>query len=248
MPENPIITQLTPEQETLIPIYIDKWKKIALSTQRLDRQKAYDAVAAAYHWFDTEAPEIIFVDSPYEAFKELDNYSQEYLDFSLLSDLRHPLLSYEQKIDNSTAIEQIKFIEQELFELVLDIRAKIYPLLEECLYEDNISLPDDYCDGSPNIDFLIPECCFYDFCISVLNCEYNENKWQVFKDVIQYCGWLISYKNICFICERPTRLSFDSQNRLHAEGEVAIEYADGFKVYAYQDVTLPKKYGEVPAK
>jgi hypothetical protein len=48
-----LIDQLTPEQEALIPIYIDKWKKIALSTERLDRQKANDAVVAAYQWFDT---------------------------------------------------------------------------------------------------------------------------------------------------------------------------------------------------
>ncbi|MBW4602386.1 MAG: hypothetical protein KME29_23180 [Calothrix sp. FI2-JRJ7] len=53
---------------------------------------------------------------------------------------------------------------------------------------------------------------------------------------------------MCFVCERPTKLSFDDQNRLHADGEPAIEYADGFKVYSYHGTTLPEKYGEVLAK
>jgi hypothetical protein len=33
MPENPIITQLTPEQEALIAVYQEKWRKIVLSTE-----------------------------------------------------------------------------------------------------------------------------------------------------------------------------------------------------------------------
>ncbi len=68
MSEHPIIT-LTPEQEALIPIYHDKWRKIALSTERIDRQKAADAVKAAYKLIGDEEPKIIFFDSLYPAAK-----------------------------------------------------------------------------------------------------------------------------------------------------------------------------------
>ena len=33
MSENSIITELTPGQEALIPVYREKWRKIALSTE-----------------------------------------------------------------------------------------------------------------------------------------------------------------------------------------------------------------------
>ncbi|BAZ10689.1 hypothetical protein NIES4071_25120 [Calothrix sp. NIES-4071] len=247
MLENPIdfIDQLTPEQEALIPVYIEKWKKIALSTERLDRQKAYDAVVAAYQWFDTEAPEIIFVDSPYEALKELYDYEKQYLQFSLRSDLRHPLVNYdEERRHNSTIIQERTFLERELLQMILQI-SNLYSVLEDLLDEDDMSIPDEYSEGAYNIDFLTPECCFYDFCISVLHLPYKEKQWQLLKDLVQYCGWIMYYKNICFICERPIKLLFDSENRLHAEGEAAIKFADGFKVYAYQGVILPNKYGEV---
>lgn len=240
MSEHPIIT-LTPEQEALIPIYQEKWRKIALSTERIDRQKAADAVKAAYKWFDSEAPEIIFVDSPYEGFKQLSDYSQDYLDFSLTWDLRHPLIDYDyEKIHNATAIYERTIIEQDLLQLFLEISYNIYSALEDCFLETDISIPDEYSEGCPNIDFFIPESCFYDFCISVLNLPFNPEKWQIFKDLVQFCGWIISYKNICFVCNRPIKLSFDNQNRLHAEGQPAIEYADGFKVYAHHGVWQPE--------
>lgn len=66
------IESLTPEQEALIPVYREKWKAIsltaclanALSTEPINRQKASDAVKAAYTAVDKEEPEILFFDSP----------------------------------------------------------------------------------------------------------------------------------------------------------------------------------------
>ena len=42
------IDKLTPEQEALIPVYRQKWKAIALSTEPIDRQKAAEVVKTAY--------------------------------------------------------------------------------------------------------------------------------------------------------------------------------------------------------
>jgi hypothetical protein len=42
------IEKLTPEQEALIPVYREKWRRIVLSTDAIDRQKASNAVKAAY--------------------------------------------------------------------------------------------------------------------------------------------------------------------------------------------------------
>lgn len=65
MSKDKIITQLTSEQEALIPVYREKWRKIALSTERIDRQKAAEAVKAAYTLINLPEPEILFYDSPY---------------------------------------------------------------------------------------------------------------------------------------------------------------------------------------
>lgn len=83
-----------------------------------------------------------------------------------------------------------------------------------------------------------------DFCIFVLNCNHNSKKWNIFKSIVEDCGIILPYENICIICDRPTKISFDDRNILHAEGEPAIQYADGYSLYAYHGVTIPEKYGK----
>ncbi|MEH1928546.1 hypothetical protein [Nostoc sp.] len=70
--------KLTPEQEALIPVYRQKWRAIALSTERIDREKASEAVKATYVLIGIEEPEIVFYDSPNAALiPTLSKLSQE---------------------------------------------------------------------------------------------------------------------------------------------------------------------------
>lgn len=64
-----LIDKLTPQQEALIPIYQHKWRKIALSTERIDQHKAAEAVKAAYALIGISTPKIIFFESPYIGYK-----------------------------------------------------------------------------------------------------------------------------------------------------------------------------------
>ncbi|MBD2185100.1 hypothetical protein [Planktothrix sp. FACHB-1355] len=59
------IEKLTPQQEALIPVYREKWRKIALSTEAIDRQKAANSIKVAYELIGYQEPEIIFCDSPF---------------------------------------------------------------------------------------------------------------------------------------------------------------------------------------
>ncbi|WP_414623909.1 DUF6745 domain-containing protein [Calothrix sp. CCY 0018] len=95
-------------------------------------------------------------------------------------------------------------------------------------------------------DLLIAECSYYDFCISVLDYPHDEQRWQILQNIVINCPWFFPFQEICFICNRPIKLSFDRENRLHADGEAAIEHADGYKVYANSGVLLPDKYGTIP--
>ncbi|NQE38266.1 hypothetical protein [Microcoleus asticus] len=61
------IDRLTPEQEALIPVYREKWRAIALSTEPIYRQKATEAVKAAYALLGKKPPLILFSDIPYAA-------------------------------------------------------------------------------------------------------------------------------------------------------------------------------------
>jgi hypothetical protein len=62
------IETLTPEQTALIPIYREKWRKIALSTEPIEQEGAIEAVKKVYALIGLNEPDqIIFCDSPQAA-------------------------------------------------------------------------------------------------------------------------------------------------------------------------------------
>lgn len=60
------ITKLTPEQESQIPVYQERYRAIGLSTQPTDRAKAEKAILAAYAHLKYKVPEIIWAESPFK--------------------------------------------------------------------------------------------------------------------------------------------------------------------------------------
>ncbi|MEG4082849.1 leucine-rich repeat domain-containing protein [Microcoleus sp. POL10_C6] len=110
----------------------------------------------------------------------------------------------------------------------------------------------DYCrDNSTSIvnrAYLWDKICVADFCVSVLRIVLNPDAQKAFeclKQLLVECGWIFAFDKVCYVCDRPLKLSLDSEHRPHAEGESAIEFSDGYKLYSYHGVTLPEKYGQI---
>jgi hypothetical protein len=85
-----------------------------------------------------------------------------------------------------------------------------------------------------------------DYCTAVLGCSYDARAWATLRSVVRSCGTVLAFDRTCFVMERPTFIAYDPQYRLHAEGEPALEFADGSALYAYQGVRLPERYGAIP--
>ena len=64
--------ELTPQQEASFLNYLDKWRKVALSTERINREKAEAAIKKAYTLIDEPQPQVFIFDSPYAAVVALD--------------------------------------------------------------------------------------------------------------------------------------------------------------------------------
>ncbi|MBD2682551.1 MULTISPECIES: DUF6745 domain-containing protein [Nostoc] len=72
-----------------------------------------------------------------------------------------------------------------------------------------------------------------DFCINELNYQHDQEQWNVYQAVCIECGWwFIPTPTHYIICDRPTKLLLDDQDKLHADEEPAIQFADGFALYA----------------
>jgi hypothetical protein len=67
--------------------------------------------------------------------------------------------------------------------------------------------------------------------------------WQ---DIAESANWWFPFEGFCFVSERPIRCAIDEQRRLHHESKAAMEFRDGWKVYAYHGVTVPGQVIEAP--
>jgi hypothetical protein len=262
-----MINSISQEQEKLMLEYSQKWLKIGLKTEQVDYQKLKEEVNAIYGLVGIKQPEVLLVNSPYQALKKLAHLDE------LSKKIGQPLenLVHKQIILSKLKIkvqldEELWFfirrnLLSELVDLFLDrLETPFWNLLEEELetelgkkWDKLISLLwiekklQPHNEWEPSTELYcnsfsswanISEACICDFCISVLSCEHNPEEWRILKNLINYCGWIFPYDNICIISNRPTMIRLDEQNNLHGEYLPAIQFADGLNVYANHGTIL----------
>jgi hypothetical protein len=69
------INQLTPEQEALIPVYQQKWREIAISTESINYEQATTAVETLYAALGKPKPKVRFFDGPQDLKRLVDGHS-----------------------------------------------------------------------------------------------------------------------------------------------------------------------------
>ncbi|MBN3896935.1 MAG: hypothetical protein HWQ41_17175 [Nostoc sp. NOS(2021)] len=261
------IFELTGQQKALIADYRMKWYSMAISTQPVDKARAFSAIEAVYNKISkAEIPEIYYFESPLSG-----------ANLSFITHI-HPAanLSNQRKLNNI-----IRKVKNQLLKGWL--RSSFHPHLDFPLIEIvgqqfdielwNIlhkqltfwspltslipgSLRDSekssliWKSGKPNqqreierfwsylaTGLVSPDtecsiCGLLDFCTSELGCFIEEDLWNTLKAYVSECGWTFFFQHFCFTCQRPHKVLLDEQNRPHAENEAAIEFLDGFSVFA----------------
>jgi len=263
------VKKLTPEQAALIPVYREKWRAIALSTGPINRSQAAETIKSAYSAIGLKAPEIIFVDRPYEAadliLSRFDTPSSELrsqFETKLRSQLEKQLRGYLRGQLESELQNQLQT--QRSARLYTQLQTQLWEAQREHLAREiGSTLPPqqsiDPWTGEINWQPLrkqVNNCIqpelwagygsLLDFCISVLNLPHSyARNWIVFQSIVRDCGWIYPYDKVCILCEKPIALSADSNHRLHAEETPAVQFADGVSIYAYHGVILPEWYGSL---
>ncbi|MEG4106185.1 DUF6745 domain-containing protein [Microcoleus sp. S13_C5] len=263
------VKKLTPQQAALIPVYREKWRAISLSTGPINRSQAAETIKSAYSAICLKAAEIIFVDRPYEAadliLSRFDNPRSQLrsqFETKLWIELEKQLRSYlrgklETELQNQLATQleqrlytqlQTQLWEAQREDLVREIASKLPPqqLLDERTGEINWQTLGKQVNNCIQPELWAAYGSLLDFCISVLNLPHSyARNWIVFQSIVRDCGWIYPYDKVCIVCEKPIALSADSNHRLHAEATPAVQFADGFSIYAYHGVILPEWYGRL---
>jgi len=249
-----IITKLSKEQEIVLPKYIKKWKVIARETKPIDRDKAKEIIKNAYRTINYKEPKIIFTGSPFGAIQQIlaTKNHQSYLGPDLRYKFQKGVYDHlfhliEKQLDkpifyeliNKTSVEGEPGKDRPLFHFPYGVESCV----ESQIFQDLGRIDSDYFDNQyEEVSKLISSLfrlgwfsrgCMFDFCISELKLQYDLQKWQVMQELMQQCDFVSMFENVCFICDRPIKLSLDNQNKLHAEWEYALQFADDYGVYAY---------------
>ncbi|BAY81799.1 hypothetical protein NIES267_12760 [Calothrix parasitica NIES-267] len=236
-----VITEISQEQEAMLPGFREKWNSFAISTESIDEEKVKSVIKAAYSVSDFSEPEILFYESPFSAIQEIFaiDYVQEYLGKDIhikfikrvVDHIEHEV---EQKLEDSIFRKLQNKISYPEFP---HFSTESQPLIPYFSPDSRISscidsqLIDDFDNYEEEKNYLFQKLksnltrtakwatsgCILDFCISVLNVGHDKKKWQVFQDLIQHCGFIFQFEKVCICCNRPCRLSFDKNNLLHAE-------------------------------
>jgi hypothetical protein len=248
--------RLTPLQESLIPVYQETWKRYALSPAPFQRQKASLAVNAAYTAIGLSEPKLLIFDSPYAAFSaaifnHLGSQLGRQLESQLVNQLGSQLVNQvnmqldnplRQQLESQLGKQLENQIEKRLEKpLRLQLENQLQSYLESQIESQLRSLFGNCVES----ELWAARGSCLDFCINVLNCDHDERKWKAFQLLVKHCGWIFPFENTCVVCAPPIKLCFDGEQRLHALGKPAIEFADGFSVWVYHGVRLPEKYGKL---
>ena len=62
------------------------------------------------------------------------------------------------------------------------------------------------------------------------------------------CGWFWPFEGVVILTERPVFLHRDERNRLHREDGPALLYTDGFALWKWHGVTVPRDVIESPSQ
>jgi len=64
--------------------------------------------------------------------------------------------------------------------------------------------------------------------------------------IAAHADWIIPHKHICWISEPPEVLKTDDRGRLHSASGPALQYRDGWTIYAWKGVEVPPRVIERP--
>ncbi|MEG5081772.1 leucine-rich repeat domain-containing protein [Microcoleus sp. AT8-B4] len=236
-------------------------KRLTLSTRPIDGQKATEAIKVAYAAIGLEEPEVIICSSPRDAYPQIFNLLKRDHSQNCSDEYRNRL---GKNLDRKWMSPGGEFASPAVWKYELDsmtMESEADSTLSSLMNE----LVHSYARSEQRSGNVFPGLWFHlsfretpttlfkeiyltQLYISSLGVNLSQKAQEILrcqKLLFEHCGWIFPFEKICAVCDRPRHLRFDSQNRLHAEAEPAIEFADGWNFYYYHGVKLPEKYGQV---
>jgi hypothetical protein len=70
----------------------------------------------------------------------------------------------------------------------------------------------------------------------------NKDKLDAYIEYADNCGCMYAFEGVAFVSDRPEKISFDEEKRLHGEGEVALKFRDGYSIASWHGTQIPEEW------
>lgn len=213
-----MIEKLTPEQESRIPEFRDKWLKIGLSTQQIDFKKALEIKNIVYgKLLNKKDVPVILMGSPLTAW---------------LATWYLGCLFYGNQVGNQVE-NQVKN----------QVWNQVWNQVENQVRNQVGNFITPYFNGQFDSGYFS----FYEFMFNFLKIGNPvEDLYSSFLKTTE-CGIIYPCDDFCVISNKPSSILI-SNGQLHSNGSPAIEYNDGFRVWSLNGVRVPQYLAETPTE
>ena len=221
-----MIDKLTKEQKAKFPEFVDKWLKIGLCTDRVDREQVIDVCNKFYDIIlhKPKVPVFVFNDpiQAYFATLWLSNLSEKQVWSQVGSQVGPQVWSQVRSQVESQVESQVQS------QVESQVESQVRSQVESQVYD--FIWP--YADGHLWSGWFS----FYDY-MEYLGLKFSD-ACQIWKST-SILGVMYSCDNVCCVSQKPIKIKM-LNGQLHAEGETSLEYADGnVKLYNLHGVQVP---------
>ena len=181
------------DQEKLILFYVKKWEEYTCTQRKTNMLIIENLIKEAYNTMGYEEPEIIFAENLKTAINNIVN--QEY--YKVNSDIKYRIChEIWKQISGQLSqqdIQKIRCCNENLYYLSIEYKNKLFYQAYQQIITP-LSHRQKTLLVRLRLNTLPEKWAMYgsqsDFCISVLNCEYHLQKWEIFKSLINCCGFI----------------------------------------------------------
>lgn len=225
-----MIDQLTPAQMARFPEFVEKWTTIGLSTEPADRVHAEQGVRLAYHAANLPAPhKIVWCGSPLS--QGLTRYIVQH--------------AHEEDVGASVRASVETSVEASVWASVRDsVRANVQASVWDSVRASVGDSVGDSGYGQHDANWLG----FYDYFRRVLALTTQTDPLQGLTQIAEHAGWWLPHQHICWMAERHRRVCRNGAGQLHNDAGPAVEYPDGFAIWALHGVRVPPELVQTPAE
>lgn len=207
--------EVTPEQFAQIPMWVDKWTKIALETGETDFPKAEKAGIECYKAAGLAPPKVVlYLHSPDAC------VSGGVMAVHLLKLGYKPAEVKKMIEEDFEATEKMMRADKKLWKEVMESKVNLWNSYRSCqlwvswyayvtFFRDICGWTHELMDSFANDEILCKE-----------------------------CGWSWWHEEVLALCSHPRAIRRDMAGRLHSNNAMALEFRDGFGVYCHHNLPL----------